>query len=555
MIRRIIQLGRGEASSWAAANPVLYDGEHAFETDANKEKVGDGVTPYNSLPYLSGGGSTGPTGPTGPTGLTGSAGATGAPGATGSTGPSGQTGTGPTGATGATGSTGLTGSAGSTGSAGATGPTGPSGATGTGGTGPTGSPQTPRVATTGSTGTVQPNVDTTDEFKVTGLATSITFLAPTGSPQDGQQLIMQITDNGSGSHAINFSSGTGGYVQQSVPFPTTTDASGVIHLGWLYSTTDGLNKWVLVANTQAFGATGVAGPTGPTGVGGGSGATGPTGATGSTGPTGTGPTGPTGTMGATGTAGGPTGPTGATGPTGGGGAGGGTESTSYATRPTAGSTGRLFLPTDGYQIERDTGSLWTPWGPIFPLTNPPAASGFSWDNQDTCSLVDDKGGLLLTVDAASDHSGPHVAYMTAPSVPYTLTVGFLMRMFSPANTAWLGVCWRESSSGKIVTFSPFGSQDQSMAVVVHKWNNSGSSSAAYTGSQAVSAFQCPMAWVRLVDDNSNRICQVSPDGRNWITVHSVGRTDFLTADQVGLFGYFQNAAGTGLMKVISWLAA
>jgi hypothetical protein len=29
---------------------------------------------------------------------------------------------------------------------------------------------------------------------------------------------------------------------------------------------------------------------------------------------------------------------------------------------------------------------------------------------------------------------------------------------------------------------------------------------------------------------------LSADGMNWIVIHSVGRTDFCTADQVGFFG-------------------
>jgi|GEM_PF-4938753 len=47
----IIQLRRDTAANWTANNPILADGEPALEKDTGKEKVGDGVTAWNDLPY------------------------------------------------------------------------------------------------------------------------------------------------------------------------------------------------------------------------------------------------------------------------------------------------------------------------------------------------------------------------------------------------------------------------------------------------------------------------------------------------------------------------
>jgi hypothetical protein len=77
-----IQLRRGTAAAWTAANPILAQGELAMETDTLKFKVGNGSSTWTVLPYFTQG-TTGATGPTGPTGATGAAGATGATGATG----------------------------------------------------------------------------------------------------------------------------------------------------------------------------------------------------------------------------------------------------------------------------------------------------------------------------------------------------------------------------------------------------------------------------------------------------------------------------------------
>lgn len=49
--RTTIQLRRGTAAQWTAANPTLAAGEFGVETDTGKRKVGDGSTAWASLPY------------------------------------------------------------------------------------------------------------------------------------------------------------------------------------------------------------------------------------------------------------------------------------------------------------------------------------------------------------------------------------------------------------------------------------------------------------------------------------------------------------------------
>lgn len=57
MSEKILQLKRGTAERWYTVNPILAIGEPGFVYDDNKLKIGDGVTPWNELPYI--GGSTG----------------------------------------------------------------------------------------------------------------------------------------------------------------------------------------------------------------------------------------------------------------------------------------------------------------------------------------------------------------------------------------------------------------------------------------------------------------------------------------------------------------
>ena len=46
------KLKRGTASRWAELNPILQQGEPGFVYDTNQLKIGDGITPWNELPYL-----------------------------------------------------------------------------------------------------------------------------------------------------------------------------------------------------------------------------------------------------------------------------------------------------------------------------------------------------------------------------------------------------------------------------------------------------------------------------------------------------------------------
>lgn len=49
-----IRLRRGTSIQWELSNPILSSGEPGFATDLNYYKIGDGVTPWNELPWTTG---------------------------------------------------------------------------------------------------------------------------------------------------------------------------------------------------------------------------------------------------------------------------------------------------------------------------------------------------------------------------------------------------------------------------------------------------------------------------------------------------------------------
>jgi hypothetical protein len=186
-------------------------------------------------------GAAGPTGAKGDTGDVGPAGATGAAGAQGAQGIQGVKGdtgdVGPAGAAGAQGAQGIQGVKGDTGDVGPAGAAGAQGATGPQGYGT----NAPRVNSTATSATPTPNTDTTDHFYLTGLLSAATFGAPTGTPNDGQHLLMRIKDNGT-ARALSWNAA---YLSGPGTLLTTTVAGKTHLMSFIYDAA--LTKWVCVA--------------------------------------------------------------------------------------------------------------------------------------------------------------------------------------------------------------------------------------------------------------------------------------------------------------------
>ena len=47
-----IQIRRDTKARWADLNPIFAAGDMGFETDNNRLTIGNGITAWNSLPYI-----------------------------------------------------------------------------------------------------------------------------------------------------------------------------------------------------------------------------------------------------------------------------------------------------------------------------------------------------------------------------------------------------------------------------------------------------------------------------------------------------------------------
>lgn len=105
---------------------------------------------------------------------------------------------------------------------------------------------TNRVTSVASSATPTPDVSTTDQYNLTALAAAAAFGIPTGTPTDGQKLIIRIKDNGT-ARALTWNAI---YRAVGADLPSTTVISKTTYVGCIYNSAD--TKWDIVAAlTQA----------------------------------------------------------------------------------------------------------------------------------------------------------------------------------------------------------------------------------------------------------------------------------------------------------------
>jgi hypothetical protein len=106
---------------------------------------------------------------------------------------------------------------------------------------------TPRIGTTVTGATITPTADLSDQYNVTALSQTTNIAIPSGTPTDGQRLVLRFLDDGT-PRAITWATGSGGYRAVGVNngiLPTSTTANKVLYVGALYNAA--ANYWDVVA--------------------------------------------------------------------------------------------------------------------------------------------------------------------------------------------------------------------------------------------------------------------------------------------------------------------
>ena len=103
----------------------------------------------------------------------------------------------------------------------------------------------PRTFSVASTSTLTPDISSYDQYNLTAQAATLTVAAPTGTPVDGNKLIIRILDNG----VAQTISWNATYTVIGVTLPTSTTITKMAYIGCIYNSAN--TRWDVVAvNTQ-----------------------------------------------------------------------------------------------------------------------------------------------------------------------------------------------------------------------------------------------------------------------------------------------------------------
>lgn len=205
-------------------------------------------------------------------------------------------------------------------------------------------------------------------------------------------------------------------------------------------------------------------------------------------------------------------------------------------------------PADNQELQyHSADSKWHNAGPIKGLLTSPPTGVWSWVNQSTAT-IDETAGLYLYCpqDSSDTWRG---RWKSAPSTPYTIDV-LIEPYLNLINYNGAAIGWRDSSSGNMVLVSQYAN----MTVAGYKQLNVGKANTTSITANYLSDW-IPAEWyrwLRIADDGTNRIVSISRDGLHWLQLHSVGRTDYLTADQVGFAAESRNGSWPAALAVLSW---
>lgn len=113
------------------------------------------------------------------------------------------------------------------------------------------SPKVTAVTNINGSSTQTPTLNTSDTYVYVGTSTTaytLTIANPTGTPTQGQKMIIRLKDNGTQVMSLSF--GTQFRASTDLTLPTSTTAGKTLYLGFIYNSTD--TKWDLLAKIDNF---------------------------------------------------------------------------------------------------------------------------------------------------------------------------------------------------------------------------------------------------------------------------------------------------------------
>jgi len=159
----------------------------------------------------------------------------------------------------------------------------------------------------------------------------------------------------------------------------------------------------------------------------------------------------------------------------------------------------------------------------------------------------DKGRILLAAPAAGGVNY-RFRYKACPTAPYSITAAFFPGLFNQ-NYNRCGIGFSDGTKWHIWGIISESGQFKLWVEALNSATSWSGSLATFTGYPVGG-----LNWLRIVDDNTNRLYQWSTDGMNWLTMYSHARTTTFTPTEVGFYVTSEGSYAPS-MNLVSWLEA
>jgi len=186
------------------------------------------------------------------------------------------------------------------------------------------------------------------------------------------------------------------------------------------------------------------------------------------------------------------------------------------------------------------------------------AASFSDVNMTNASKADVTGGsILMKHDSQAAANDFALIVKAAPSVPWTVTVGFIPNLSAEGASRFpsAGVVVHENASGEFYDFFVTARAAGILARCT-KFDSPTAAGTAFLFSTFSHSGQWSMAkvaWLRIEDNNTNLIFSFSTDGVHFLVMGQEARTTFLTPDEIGFaVNNFGNTNSEAMATIVSW---
>lgn len=220
--------------------------------------------------------------------------------------------------------------------------------------------------------------------------------------------------------------------------------------------------------------------------------------------------------------------------------------------PADGRKGDILWPTDDVVLSIHDGSAFQPAGLQFSRRGNQASQSWSWLNQTGASVTTRAQSIVLAGTGGSG-ANAQCRVATAPATPYTIVATYIP-MVPNANFAHAGILFSDGTK-----LSAVGLISDSIGIgkITHLTANHYNTASSGAGGLGLSFDQYtangyPITLL-LQDDGVNRKFGYSPDGGVYIqSLVSEGRTNFLTATQVGFYVDTNGSTAATFMVLVNW---